>query len=129
MWRGLKRVYIMSKKEKKEFESTYEQLMHENSTFKKEFDQRYQQFILSELILAIMQEDQTSIRKLAKEAGVSPSLIQDLKTGKKDNLTLRSFSNIIDALDYDLILKKRKKSKPVINIESPKPINYIYIKK
>lgn len=54
-----------------------------------------------------MEEDHLSIRKLAKEAGVSPSLIQDLRSGKKDNLTFKSFSHIVEALGYDIILEKR----------------------
>jgi len=68
---------------------------------------------LSELLLAIMQENQISIRKLAQEAGVSPSLVQDLRSGKKDNLTFKNFSSLIDALGYDIILEKRKKEKKI----------------
>lgn len=73
-------------KEKKDFSSTYERLIHEDPEFEKDLDSRYQEFILSELLLAVMEEDHISIRKLAKEARVSPSLIQDLRSGKKDNL-------------------------------------------
>lgn len=96
-------------KEKKEFASTYERLIHEDPDFQKDFEKNYKEFILSELLLAVMQEDHLSIRKLAKEAGVSPTLIQDLRSGKKDNLTFRSFSNIVEALGYDIILEKRNK--------------------
>lgn len=46
---------------------------------------------------------------LAKEAGVSPSLIQDLRSGKKDNLTFKSFSHIVEALGYDNVHEKRNK--------------------
>lgn len=56
-----------------------------------------------------MEEDHLSIRKLAKEAGVSPSLIQDLRSGKKDNLTFKSFSHIVEALGYNIVLEKRNK--------------------
>lgn len=97
------------RKGKKDFTSTYERLIHEDSKFEKDLEKRYREFILSELLLAVMEEDHISIRKLAKEAGVSPSLIQDLRTGKKDNLTFRSFSNIVEALGYDIILEKRKR--------------------
>lgn len=122
---------IMNKKVKKTYESTYQRLMNENPVFKKEYPKVYKQFLLSELILAIMKEDETSVRKLAKAAGVSPSLLQDLKTGKKDNLTLRSFSNILGALGYNLIIEKdkRKRSKSAIEIEVPKTTNYIYLRK
>lgn len=96
-------------KEKKEFASTYERLIHEEPEFEKDLKKKYREFILSELLLAIMEEDHLSIRKLAKEAGVSPSLIQDLRSGKKENLTLKSFSHIVDALGYDIVLEKRSK--------------------
>lgn len=104
---GLQRGYTMSKGKKEV--STYERLIQEDPAFEKDVEKEYREFILSELLLAVMEEDQVSIRKLAKEAGVSPSLIQDLRTGKKDNLTFRSFSNIMEALGYDIILKKRRK--------------------
>ncbi|MFV0340521.1 MAG: XRE family transcriptional regulator [Parachlamydiaceae bacterium] len=96
-------------KKKVGYSSTYDRLIHEDSAFKEDLERKYREFILSELLLAAMEEDHVSIRKLAAEAGVSPSLIQDLRTGKKDNLTFRSFSNIVDALGYDIILEKRRK--------------------
>jgi len=96
-------------KEKKEFTSTYERLIHEDAEFENDLKKRYREFVLSELLLALMEEDHLSIRKLAKEAGVSPSLIQDLRSGKKDNLTFKSFSNIVEALGYDIVLEKRNK--------------------
>jgi DNA-binding Xre family transcriptional regulator len=98
-------------KEKKDYSSTYERLIHEDVNFEKDLKAKYQEFILSELLLVIMQEDHISIRKLAQEAGVSPSLVQDLRSGKKDNLTFKSFSNIFDALGYDIILEKRRKGR------------------
>lgn len=98
----------MTKKEAS-YKSTYERLIHEDPTFKQDLEKKYREFILSELLLAAMEEDHVSVRKLAAEAGVSPSLIQDLRTGKKENLTFRSFSNIIDALGYDIVLEKRRK--------------------
>lgn len=93
----------------KSFTSTYDRLVHEDPEFEKDLEKRYREFILSEILLAAMEEDRVSVRKLAKEAGVSPSLIQDLRTGKKDNLTFKSFSHIVDALGYDIVLEKRHK--------------------
>ncbi|MBK9503788.1 MAG: hypothetical protein IPO06_31295 [Leptospiraceae bacterium] len=37
---------------------------------KKDLDSGYKELILSELILALMQEDNVSVRMLAKEAGL-----------------------------------------------------------
>jgi|694.fasta_scaffold08479_9 transcriptional regulator with XRE-family HTH domain len=98
-------------KEKKAYSSTYERLIHEDSDFEKDLNKKYQDFIFSELLLAAMEEDHISIRKLAKEAGVSPSLVQDLRSGKKSNLTFKNFSNIFDALGYDIILEKRSRGR------------------
>lgn len=96
-------------KEKNAFTSTYERLIHEDAEFESDLKKRYREFVLSELLLAVMEEDHLSIRKLAKEARVSPSLIQDLRSGKKDNLTFKSFSHIVEALGYDVVLEKRNK--------------------
>ncbi len=100
-------------KDKKNYSSTYERLIHEDVDFEKDLKVKYQEFILSELLLAIMQENHISIRKLAQEAGVSPSLVQDLRSGRKDNLTFKNFSNIFDALGYDIILEKRCKGRKI----------------
>lgn len=98
-----------SEPKKRNFVSTYERLVQEDPEFCEDLKKQYREFILSELLLAAMDEDHISIRKLAKEAGVSPSLIQNLRTGKKDNLTFRSFSSLMEALGYDIVLEKKQK--------------------
>lgn len=87
--------------------STYDELM-QNPEFKKKFEVAYKEFILSELFLAVMEEDHISVRKLAEIAGVSPTLIQDIRSGKRENITMHSFSSIMDALGYDLVIEKRR---------------------
>lgn len=90
--------------------STYDELM-QNPEFKKKHEESYRDLVLSELLLAIMAEDNISIRSLAKQAGISPTIIQDIRSGKRDNLTLKTFSSLIDALGYNLVLEKRKRTK------------------
>ena len=85
--------------------STYERLVKDPAR-KKKIDEEYQELLLSELIIALMDEDLISVRKLAEAAELSPSIVQDIRSGKKDNLTLRSFSNIISALGYHIVLEK-----------------------
>lgn len=85
--------------------STYERLAQDPAR-KKKMDEEYQELLLSELIIALMEEDHISVRKLAEAAGLSPSIVQDIRSGKKDNLTLRSFANIISALGYSIVLEK-----------------------
>ncbi len=88
--------------------STYDELMLDPE-FKKKHEKSYRELVLSELLLAIMAEDKISIRSLAQQAGISPTIIQDIRSGKRDNLTLKTFSSLIDVLGYNLVLEKRGK--------------------
>lgn len=85
--------------------STYERLAQDPERRKK-IDEEYQELLLSELITDLMSEDRISVRKLAEAAGLSPSIVQDVRSGKKENLTLRSFENIVSALGYHIVLQK-----------------------
>jgi DNA-binding Xre family transcriptional regulator len=98
------------KHDKDEHMSTYDELM-QNHEFKKKHEDSYRELVLSELLLAIMSEDKISIRSLAKQAGISPAIIQDIRSGKRDNLTLKTFANLIDALGYNLVLENRNQKK------------------
>ena len=51
--------------------STYEREMQDPS-FKEQFEKEYKEFALSELILAMMEEDNMPVRGLAKAVGISP---------------------------------------------------------
>lgn len=74
--------------------STYDRLM-QDPEFKKKHEKSYLDLVLSELLLAVMAEDKISIRSLAKQAGISPAIIQDVRSGKRDNLTLKTFESLI----------------------------------
>ena len=91
--------------------STYDELM-QNPEFKRKHEESYRELVLSELLLAIMNEDKISIRSLAEQAGISPTIIQDIRSGKRDNITLKTFSSIINALGYNLVLESRVKGSP-----------------
>jgi hypothetical protein len=85
--------------------STYEREM-DNPKFKKRFLKEYSELALSELILAMMAEDDISVRKLAKEVGLAPSVVQSVRSGRHSNLTLKSFVKLISALGGELAVKK-----------------------
>ncbi len=87
--------------------STFEKQMR-NPKRKRQFDKQYREFILSELLLALMEEDEVSVRELAKEAGVSPTVIQQIRSGEKGNLTLSTLISILDALGYSSTLEIEK---------------------
>ena len=88
--------------------STFERKM-KNPKFKKSFEDGYKELLFSELMISIMEDDQISIRELAKEAGLSPSVIQDLRTGKQHDIKVSNLIKIAHAFGYSLILQKGKK--------------------
>jgi hypothetical protein len=67
----------------------------------KEFKESYKKFALSELILALMEDDEISVRKLAKIAGVSPTIVQQMRSGLEKNYSMESFYKIITTLGFD----------------------------
>lgn len=77
-----------------------------NASFKKKFDKAYQEFLLSELMHTLMDNDNKSVRKLAKEVGLSPTVIQKLRSGKQEDMKLKNFVNISHACGYNIILEK-----------------------
>lgn len=85
--------------------STYKKAM-QNPEFKKEYKKRYKSFILSELIIALMTSNDQSVRSLAKECGISASIINKVRTGKQADLKLSNFLNLMDVFGYDLVLEK-----------------------
>ena len=64
---------------------------------KKYEDERWE-FLLSELILAAMERDNISVRKLAKLAGVSPTIVQSMRSGSKSSVTMQSFFKVLRGL-------------------------------
>lgn len=88
---------------KKKVKSTYDEFI-EDKNQKKLLDKSYRELLISELLLTVMHEDHVSVRKLAAEADVSPTIIQNLKSGKKTNITIETFSRILDVIGYHIIL-------------------------
>jgi len=85
--------------------STYEKEM-ENPKFRKLFEKEYGELVLSELILAMMAEDNISVRKLAKQIGVAPSVVQSVRSGKHKNMTLKTFIKMIAALGGEIAVRR-----------------------
>lgn len=85
--------------------STFEREMKSKS-FKREFDKTYGHFLLSELIMSLMEKDHKSVRQLASEVGLSPTLIQKLRSGTQTDVKLSNFINISEACGYHLVLEK-----------------------
>jgi len=83
----------------KKIKSTYDEHVESlTAKQKKEFDKGLKDFALSELILALMERDDVSVRKLAKIAGISPTVVQAMRSGDKDDFSMQSFFKILKGL-------------------------------
>jgi hypothetical protein len=87
---------------KKKSKSTYEKFI-EDAEQKKILDEEYTELLISELVSAAMEGDHISVRKLAAMAGVSPTIIQGLRSGVKTNFTISTLSRILDAIGYRIM--------------------------
>ncbi len=92
--------------------STYNRLM-QDPVFQKEYEKEYKEFALSELLLALMEGDDKSVRKLAKEAGLSANTIQNIRSKKQKDIRLKNFKNIVQAYGFRIVLKKDGERIPV----------------
>lgn len=98
--------------------STYdEHLKGMTKNRRKNFEEGYRDLLLSELLIAIMQEDEISVRELAKAAGISPTIIQGVRSGKNSNVTMQSFFRMMNALGCSLVVEKNSLRFP---LELPK---------
>lgn len=92
---------IMSKKSL----STFEREM-QDAEFKEAFNKSYRTFLLSELIFTLMEQEHKSVRQLASEAGLSPTIIQNIRSGQQQDIKLSNFTHILDACGYHVVLEK-----------------------
>ena len=92
-------------KKNKLLQSTYDK-ERDNPKFKSRLLKEYKELALSELILALMAADNISVRKLAREIGLAPSVIQAVRSGRQSNMTLKSFVKLISALGGELAVKR-----------------------
>ena len=88
--------------------STFDTFITDNPDQKEKFDREYEDFLLSEFIVQKMEEENLSVRSLAKKASVSPTVIQKLRNSESaEKITYRTFVSVINSLGYRLQLEKR----------------------
>jgi hypothetical protein len=108
---GANEVNTMTKSKQK---STYDRFFEKLSPQeKKEFEQEYQDLLISELLIAIMKQDNVSIRKLAAAAGVSPTIIQGIRSGARVNFSAQSLFKILHSLGYELVAQRGESCFPI----------------
>lgn len=85
--------------------STFDRLMG-NKKFKKEFDLEYNDLLLSELLIAAMESEHKSVRKLADAVGLSPTVIQKIKSGQQKDVKFKNFIGLMQECGFSVILEK-----------------------
>ncbi len=87
-------------------ETSFDIYIKNNPTERKKFDKEYEDFLLSEFILEAMEAKQISIRTLAKEAGVSPTVIQKIRSKNAEKINFTTFSSVLRSLGYRIRIEK-----------------------
>lgn len=87
-------------------ETTFDKFINNNPKEREIFEKEYNDFLLSELVLQKIEEKNISIKTLAKEAGVSPAIIQKMKNKDSETITYRTFSNVLKTLGYKISIEK-----------------------
>ncbi len=95
----------MNKNKIKEPKSTFDRFM-QDPKWKAGFEKGYEKFLVSEFLIEAMEENKISVRKLAKEAGVSPTIIQNMRSGKSSNISINTLAPILSALHYRIAFVK-----------------------
>jgi DNA-binding Xre family transcriptional regulator len=85
--------------------SAFDRVMKEPKRRRK-FESKYRSFLLSEVIHGLMEQEGKSIRALAREVGISPTVIQDIRSGERTNVTLRNLLRIVSALGGQVAVRR-----------------------
>ncbi len=86
--------------------TTFEKFFNDNPEQKEIYDKEYNDFLLSEFMIEKMAEENISIRDLAKQADVSPTIIQKLRSKDAEKVTLTTFTSVLRCLGYKIKLEK-----------------------
>jgi DNA-binding Xre family transcriptional regulator len=81
-----------------------------DSEQKKKFEKEYVQFLFSELLLEAMDEEHISVRELSRDSGVSTSVIQNMRSMKPTNITMKTMASLLKPLGYQLAATKDGKT-------------------
>jgi DNA-binding Xre family transcriptional regulator len=87
-------------------ETTFDKFINSNPKRKAKFEKEYNEFLLSEFVLEKMETENISVRKLAKKAGVSPTVIQKIRSKNAERINFRTFTNVLHTLGYKISLEK-----------------------
>lgn len=87
-------------------ETTFDKYINNNPEEREKFDREYEDFLFSEFVLEKMEQDNISVRALAKKAGVSPTIIQKIRSKDAEKINYRTFSSVLNSLGYKIKIEK-----------------------
>ena len=94
---------------KNKTKSTFDRFMRDPEQ-KQKFEKEYVQFLFSELLLDAMEEERISVRELSRESGISTSVIQNMRSMKPTNITIKTMAALLKPLGYQLTATKGEKT-------------------
>ncbi|HQF74395.1 MAG TPA: helix-turn-helix domain-containing protein [Treponemataceae bacterium] len=86
--------------------TTFDTYVTDNPSERVKFDREYQEFLLSEFVLEKMEQENLSVRSLAKKAGVSPTVIQKIRSKDAEKINYRTLSSVLNSLGYRISIEK-----------------------
>jgi hypothetical protein len=86
--------------------TTFDKFINTDPKEREIFEKEYNDFLISEFVLQKMEEANISIRALAERAGVSPTIIQKMRSKNSEKITYRTFSNVLNTLGYKISIEK-----------------------
>jgi DNA-binding Xre family transcriptional regulator len=86
--------------------TTFDKFINSNAKRKAKFEKEYNEFLLSEFVLEKMEAENISVRKLAKKAGVSPTVIQKIRSQNASRINFRTFTSVLNTLGYRINIEK-----------------------
>ena len=87
-------------------ETTFDRIICSNPKRKEKFDKEYNEFLLSEFILEKMESENISVRALAQKAGVSPTVIQKIRSKNAERINFRTFTSVLNSLGYKVNIER-----------------------
>lgn len=87
-------------------ETTFDKFITNNPGEREKFEREYSDFLLSEFVLEKMEQEHLSIRAFAKKVGVSPTIIQKIRSKNAEKINYRTFLSVLNSLGYKIRIEK-----------------------
>jgi DNA-binding Xre family transcriptional regulator len=86
--------------------TTFDKIINSDPRRKEKFDKEYNEFLLSEFVLEKMESERISVRALAQRAGVSPTIIQKIRSKNAERINFRTFTTVLHSLGYRINIER-----------------------